>query len=86
MVDWSYELCSPEQRELWCALAVFSGPFDLDRCGGRGYTIEGIVDPLDELVAQSVVEADHETGRFRMLETIRGYGRERAEEEGGHQR
>ena len=41
-----------------------------------------IVDPLDELVAQSVVEADHETGRFRMLETIRGYGRERAEEEG----
>ena len=83
VVDWSYELCSPEQRELWCALAVFSGPFDLEAAAAvGGYTIEGIVDPIDELVAQSVVEADHETGRFRMLETIRGYGRERAEEEG----
>ena len=83
VVDWSYELCSPEQRELWCALAVFSGPFDLGAAAAvGGYTIDAIVDPLDELVAQSVVEADHETGRFRMLETIRGYGRERAEEEG----
>ena len=83
VVDWSYELCSPEQRELWCALAVFSGPFDLRAAAAvGGYTIDAIVDPLDELVAQSVVEADHETGRFRMLETIRGYGRERAEEEG----
>ena len=83
VVDWSYELCSPEQRELWCAFAVFSGPFDLGAAAAvGGYTIDFIVDPLDELVAQSVVEADHDTGRFRMLETIRGYGRERAEEEG----
>lgn len=83
VVDWSYELCSPEQRELWCALATFSGPFDLEAAAAiGGYTMEDIVGPLDELVAQSVVEADHETGRFRMLETIRGYGRGRAEEEG----
>lgn len=83
VVDWSYELCSTEQRELWCALATFSGPFDLEAAAAiGGYTMEDIVGPLDELVAQSVVEADHETGRFRMLETIRGYGRERAEEEG----
>lgn len=83
VVDWSYELCSPEQRELWCALATFSGPFDLEAAAAiGGYTMEDIVGPLDELVAQSVVEADHESGRFRMLETIRGYGRERAEEEG----
>lgn len=83
VVDWSYELCSPEQRELWCGLAVFSGTFDLGAAAAvGGYTVDAIVDPLDDLVAQSVVEADHETGRFRMLETIRGYGRERAEEEG----
>lgn len=83
VVDWSYELCSPDHRELWCALAVFSGPFDLEAAAAvGGYTVEDVVDPLDELVAQSVVEADRETGRFRMLETIRGYGRERADEEG----
>jgi predicted ATPase/DNA-binding CsgD family transcriptional regulator len=86
VVDWSYELCSPEQRELWCALAVFSGSFDLRAAAAvGGYRTDAIVDPLDELVTQSVVEADHETGRFRMLETIRGYGRERAAEEGWSQ-
>jgi predicted ATPase/DNA-binding CsgD family transcriptional regulator len=81
VVDWSYELCTPEQRELWCALSVFAGPFDLDAASA---VAEGgdVLNALDELVAQSVVEADPETGRFRMLETIRRYGRDRAEEDG----
>lgn len=81
VVDWSYELCTPEQRELWCALSVFAGPFDL---AAASAVAEGtdVLDALDELVAQSVVEADPETGRFRMLETIRRYGRDRAEEGG----
>ncbi|WP_309713556.1 LuxR C-terminal-related transcriptional regulator [Pseudolysinimonas sp.] len=81
VVDWSYELCTPEQRELWSALSVFSGPFDL---AAASAVAEGrdVLDSLDELVAQSVVEADPETGRFRMLETIRRYGRDRAEEDG----
>jgi DNA-binding CsgD family transcriptional regulator len=83
VVDWSYELCSRELRELWCALATFSGPFDLAAAAALdGSTTADVVQPLDELVAQSIVEADHETGRFRMLETIRDYGRERAEEAG----
>ncbi len=81
VVDWSYELCTPEQRELWCALSVFAGPFDL--AAASAVAEQGdVLDALDELVAQSVVEADPETGRFRMLETIRRYGRDRAEEDG----
>lgn len=84
VVDWSYELCSPTERELWIALSVFAGPFDLAAAiavaGGRD---DEVVDALDELVRQSVVQADRETGRFRMLETIRQYGRERAGESGG---
>jgi predicted ATPase/DNA-binding CsgD family transcriptional regulator len=81
VVDWSYELCTPEQRELWCALSVFAGPFDL---AAASAVAEGsdVLDALEELVAQSVVEADPETGRFRLLETIRRYGRDRAEEDG----
>lgn len=81
VVDWSYELCTAEQRELWCALSVFAGPFDL---AAASAVAEGgdVLDVLDELVAQSVVEADPETGRFRLLETIRRYGRDRAEEAG----
>jgi predicted ATPase/DNA-binding CsgD family transcriptional regulator len=81
VVDWSYELCTADQRELWGALSVFAGPFDL----AAASTVAGgndVLNTLDELVAQSVVEADPETGRFRMLETIRRYGRDRAEEDG----
>lgn len=81
VVDWSYELCTADQRELWGALSVFAGPFDL----AAASTVAGgndVLNTLDELVAQSVVEADPETGRFRMLETIRRYGRDRADEDG----
>jgi non-specific serine/threonine protein kinase len=83
VVDWSHELCDQQQRDLWSALSIFSGSFDLDAAiAVAGLPEATVVNTLDQLVAQSVVEADHETGRFRMLETIRGYGRERAEESG----
>ncbi|MEV7694325.1 LuxR C-terminal-related transcriptional regulator [Microbacterium sp. NPDC089189] len=83
VVDWSYELCTPEQRALWEAMSVFRGRFDLAAAAAVADAPETeVVDILDDLVAQSVVEADRESGRFRMLETIRAYGRERAEENG----
>jgi len=83
VVDWSHDLCSPPQRALWAAVSTFSGPFDLPAAAAvAGEREEAILDLLDELVAQFLVEADRDTGRFRLLETIRGYGRERAEESG----
>jgi predicted ATPase/DNA-binding NarL/FixJ family response regulator len=81
VVDWSYELCTPDQRDLWSALSVFSGPFDLEAAMAVAETSD-ILDALDELVAQSLVDVDPESHRFRMLETIRSYGRDRAEEDG----
>ncbi|WP_255029184.1 LuxR C-terminal-related transcriptional regulator [Rhodococcus sp. GA1] len=87
MVDWSYELCTPSQQELWAALSVFSGSFDLPAAVSVS-NLSGAeaVDTLDQLVSQSVVLADHESARFRMLETMRQYGRERAEESGSWHR
>ncbi|WP_295855611.1 LuxR C-terminal-related transcriptional regulator [uncultured Microbacterium sp.] len=87
VVDWSYELCTPTEQSLWASLSVFSGPFDLPAAvavwgGGEAET----VDTLDQLIDQSLVEADRESGRFHLLETIRGYGRDRAEESGEHPR
>ncbi|MDR2323258.1 MAG: LuxR C-terminal-related transcriptional regulator [Microbacterium sp.] len=83
VVDWSHDLCSPPQRALWAAVSTFSGPFDLAAAAAvAGEPEEATLDLLDELVAQSLVEADRDAGRFRLLETIRGYGRERAEESG----
>ena len=73
-IDWSYDLCSPSEQRLWAALSVFPGDFSLDAveriCGED-------VDVLSRLVEKSVVGYEHETGRYRLLDTIREYGAER---------
>ena len=86
--DWSYSLCSAAERLLWARLSVFSGTFDLDAaeavCEGPGLPASAILDELDRLVAQSIVLAELRGSRmrFRLLETIRQYGRERLAEAG----
>ncbi|MGW0652923.1 ATP-binding protein, partial [Streptomyces umbrinus] len=91
-IDWSYELCSPAERLLWNRLSVFVGGFGLDAaeyvCAGEGVPPHEVLDILDRLVGQSVVVTiDHEgLPRYRMLETIRQYGRERLAESGEEER
>lgn len=83
MIDWSHSLCSEPERLLWARLSVFTGGFDLDAaenvCSGGQLDREAVLHLLDRLVAQSIVLSDAgEHGiRFRLLETIRQYGRER---------
>jgi non-specific serine/threonine protein kinase len=81
--DWSYSLCSAAERLLWARLSVFSGTFDLEAaeavCSGPGLPAASILDELDRLVDQSIVlaEPSGRRMRFRLLETVRQYGRER---------
>ncbi|WP_030442740.1 ATP-binding protein [Actinoplanes subtropicus] len=88
VMDWSHSLCSPRQRLLWARLSVFAGNFDLRAaeavCAGDGLPRDEVLEELDQLVAQSVVVAEPagSTVRFRLLETIRQYGRERLAEIG----
>jgi predicted ATPase/DNA-binding CsgD family transcriptional regulator len=88
MIDWSHSLCSEPERLLWARLSVFAGGFDLEAaesvCAGSGLSQDTVLDLLDRLVAQSIVLSDAgEQGiRFRLLETIRQYGRERLVELG----
>ncbi|KUN29304.1 LuxR family transcriptional regulator [Streptomyces antibioticus] len=83
MIEWSYELCAPSERVLWDRLSVFSGAFTLDAaeevCAGDGLPAHDVVALLDRLVAQSVVLMTKADGppRYRLLETIREYGRMR---------
>ncbi|MET7655036.1 MULTISPECIES: LuxR C-terminal-related transcriptional regulator [unclassified Streptomyces] len=97
LIDWSYELCSPAERLLWNRLSVFAGGFGLDAAeevcadkGDEGVPAHEVLDLLDRLVAQSVVlPAGHEDQgppRYRLLETIRQYGRERLVESGEEER
>jgi predicted ATPase/DNA-binding CsgD family transcriptional regulator len=82
LIDWSYDLCSDAERLLWTRLSVFPAEFDLDAVEGTCADAElprtAVVDLLDGLVAKSVVTARHESprARYRLLETIRQYGRE----------
>jgi predicted ATPase/DNA-binding CsgD family transcriptional regulator len=91
-MEWSYELCSPAERLLWNRLSVFAGGFSLDTaeavCAGEGIPSREVLDLLDRLVVQSVVlPAEHEgLPRYRLLETIREYGRERLAESGEEER
>ncbi|MEU1181921.1 LuxR C-terminal-related transcriptional regulator [Streptomyces sp. NPDC005820] len=92
LVDWSYELCGPAERLLWNRLSVFVGGFTLDAvegvCVGEGIARHEVVDLLDRLVGQSIVLVIEQEGlpRYRMLETIRRYGRLRLAESDEEQR
>ncbi|MFF9052981.1 ATP-binding protein [Streptomyces erythrochromogenes] len=79
-IGWSHELCTPAERLLWARLSVFAGQFDLDAaeyvCAGPDMPVEGVLDLVGELLAQSLLVREETAAgvRFRMLETVRLYG------------
>ncbi|WP_188196346.1 ATP-binding protein [Nonomuraea sp. SYSU D8015] len=83
LIDWSHALCSEEERLLWHRASVFAGSLDLEGaetvCSGTGIDREDVLDLVIGLVDKSVlIREDHPDGvRYRMLETLRQYGRER---------
>jgi len=86
-IEWSYQLCTPQEQRLWARLCVFAGSFELDAveavCAGD-FAGEEIVDLVSGLVDKSIV-VRHEGGtvaRYRLLETIREFGLERLTEAG----
>ncbi|MEU9113204.1 NB-ARC domain-containing protein [Streptomyces sp. NPDC048483] len=76
-IGWSHELCEPLERLLWARLSVFRGTFDEESarsvCAGGPLTPQGVHTALAALAAKSVVS--REGRRFRMLDTLREYGR-----------
>lgn len=88
-VDWSYTLLEPRDERLFDQLSVFAGDFSLAAtdavCNqGAGSQLDG----LARLVAQSLVVAGAEVDgerRYRLLETLRAYGRDRLRARGEEQ-
>ena len=87
-VDWSFELCDPAERRLWACLSVFVGGFDLRGAAtvaaAVGSGVPETADVLDRLVAKSIVLREERGGLgwYRLLETLRDYGRDRLRESG----
>ncbi|MCX5532314.1 LuxR C-terminal-related transcriptional regulator [Streptomyces sp. NBC_00006] len=85
-IDWSHDLCSPQERLLWARLSVFAGDFDLpsveDVCADDALPAEEVVEQLIGLVDKSVVlrADDADEVRYRLLDTLREYGAEQLAE------
>jgi predicted ATPase len=74
MMDWSYGLLDDNEQHVLNQLAVFSGTFPLSGVEAIvGATEMSVLDVLDSLVAQSLVVPSIDSGRYRLLETVRLY-------------
>ncbi|WP_460369221.1 ATP-binding protein, partial [Actinocorallia lasiicapitis] len=82
-IEWSHELCSPQEQELWARLSVFAGGFTLaaveEVCAGAELDGFDVIDLLLGLMDKSVVQRLEgvEEDRYRLLDTIREFGAER---------
>lgn len=86
-IEWSYDLCTPVEQSLWAHMSVFSASFELDAAEGvlKGYPAStDVLDVVSSLVDKSILlrEESGSAVRFRMLDTIREYGREKLGEAG----
>jgi predicted ATPase/DNA-binding SARP family transcriptional activator len=82
-IEWSYDLLSERECILFRRLAVFMGGWTLESaeevCGGNGLKSHEILDLLTQLVNKSLVwvESNAVEHRYRRLETIRQFAREK---------
>jgi diguanylate cyclase (GGDEF)-like protein len=82
MIRWSYNLLSEAERALFRRLAIFSGGFTFDSatsvCAAAPVARSDIFELLSGLIQKSLVAED--TGaeaRYRLLESMRAFARER---------
>lgn len=83
-VEWSYRLLEPAERQLFDRLSIFVGQFSLAAaasvCSGDGIADDEVINLLSHLVDKSMVsrlEAEHGASGYRLLETLREFGRSR---------
>jgi predicted ATPase/DNA-binding CsgD family transcriptional regulator len=82
-LDWSHELLTDTERQLFARLSVFSGGFDLEAatavCAGGAIVPGQILDQIQGLVDKSLLAVERRAGatRFRMLDFVRQYAAER---------
>jgi non-specific serine/threonine protein kinase len=88
-LDWSHELLSESEKVLFRRLSVFAGGWTLKTAetvaSGDGVEEGEVLDLLSGLVEKSLVLAEEHEGvgvRYRMLEPVKQYAREKLEEAG----
>ena len=82
-IDWSYDLLSEPERVVLRRLSVFAGGWSLEAaeavCTGDDIDASTVVDLMTQIVLKSLAAMDEsgDDARYRLLETVREYGRER---------
>ncbi|GAB4465555.1 MAG: hypothetical protein OHK0029_36280 [Armatimonadaceae bacterium] len=88
LIDWNYDLLDESERRLLSRLGVFSGGWTLEAveqvCADNTIPRSQILDLLTALVDKSLVLVEERPDgvRYRMLESLRQYVRERLRESG----
>ncbi len=86
LIDWSWDMLSDKERILLRRLSVFAGGWQLEAaesvCADQAGTLQEdeILDLLTSLINKSMVMTEYRQNlepRYRLLETIRQYARER---------
>ncbi|HEX7525117.1 MAG TPA: BTAD domain-containing putative transcriptional regulator, partial [Gaiellaceae bacterium] len=83
VVDWSYDLLFEDERRVFERLSVFPGGCVIGAaeavCAGGDVDETDVIDLIDGLVAKSLLLVDRSGSepRYRMLQTLSQYGRER---------
>ena len=87
-LDWSFDLLSEPQAALFQRLSVFAGGWTLEAaesvCAEGPVRIDDLLGTLSQLVDKSLVQVDASAprGRYRFLETVRQYAREKLQASG----
>ena len=85
-LDWSYDLLDDVQRLALARLSVFAGSLELDAAealiAGKGVERSDVLDLVARLVEHSLLQVVQLQGsaRYRLLETVRVYARQRLPE------
>ena len=92
LIDWSYDLLTPQEQLLFTRVGIFAGGFSLDAatavCSGEDLDEIDILDLLASLTDKSLVVADTsgEHERYHLLESTRAYALEKLTAAGARER
>jgi predicted ATPase/class 3 adenylate cyclase len=78
LIDWSYDLLSEPERSLFRRFSVFAGGCTYDAIEAVCSQMD-VLDLLTQLVNKSLIAVEDDTGepRYRLLETVRQYARDK---------
>ena len=86
LIDWSHDLLAEEERIALRRLAVFAGGWTVEAAEavvtGGPVDEPAVLDLLVSLVEKSLVVPERDSGRYRLLDTVRHYALERLEASG----